>query len=146
MFCTNCGKEIDDKAAVCTHCGVPVKKANKSSKTWVIVPVMIIILFVIAIIGLDENNGSVAESKNVSKESSQKRSRLLNLVEDGVAGMVADNEIKKFEIANRNGDKMTACLSAGVVKAAFLEAKNEAEFKKWRDIEKKTCRAVGVDF
>lgn len=25
MFCKNCGKEIDDKAAVCIHCGVPVK-------------------------------------------------------------------------------------------------------------------------
>ena len=22
MFCKNCGKEIDDKAAVCIHCGV----------------------------------------------------------------------------------------------------------------------------
>ena len=22
MFCKNCGKEIDDKAAVCVHCGV----------------------------------------------------------------------------------------------------------------------------
>ncbi len=24
MFCKNCGKEIDDKAAVCIHCGVAV--------------------------------------------------------------------------------------------------------------------------
>ena len=24
MFCRNCGKEIDDKAAVCIHCGVSV--------------------------------------------------------------------------------------------------------------------------
>jgi len=22
MFCRNCGKEIDDKAAICIHCGV----------------------------------------------------------------------------------------------------------------------------
>lgn len=22
MFCKNCGKEIDDKAAICIHCGV----------------------------------------------------------------------------------------------------------------------------
>lgn len=22
MFCKNCGKEIDDKAAICVHCGV----------------------------------------------------------------------------------------------------------------------------
>ncbi|MDZ4907450.1 zinc-ribbon domain-containing protein, partial [Clostridium perfringens] len=23
MFCKNCGKEIDDKASICVHCGVP---------------------------------------------------------------------------------------------------------------------------
>ena len=23
MFCTNCGKEIDDQAVICVHCGVP---------------------------------------------------------------------------------------------------------------------------
>ena len=25
MYCRNCGKEIDDKAAVCIHCGVATK-------------------------------------------------------------------------------------------------------------------------
>lgn len=28
MFCKNCGKEIDDKAAICPHCGVQVKSLN----------------------------------------------------------------------------------------------------------------------
>lgn len=23
MFCTNCGEQIDDKAVICVHCGVP---------------------------------------------------------------------------------------------------------------------------
>ena len=23
MYCTNCGKQIDDRAVVCVHCGVP---------------------------------------------------------------------------------------------------------------------------
>lgn len=27
MFCSNCGKEIDDKASVCIHCGVSTKLA-----------------------------------------------------------------------------------------------------------------------
>lgn len=26
MYCRNCAKEIDDKAAVCIHCGVPPKQ------------------------------------------------------------------------------------------------------------------------
>ena len=34
MFCNNCGKEIDDDAKFCMHCGKPieVKKAKKVSK------------------------------------------------------------------------------------------------------------------
>lgn len=29
MFCKNCGKEIDDRAAICPACGVPVQGADK---------------------------------------------------------------------------------------------------------------------
>ena len=28
MFCSNCGKEIDDKAVVCIHCGCAVNNSN----------------------------------------------------------------------------------------------------------------------
>ncbi len=30
MFCKNCGKEIDDKAAICTYCGVATKNETSS--------------------------------------------------------------------------------------------------------------------
>jgi len=30
MFCSNCGKEIDDKAVVCVHCGVPTHNFTHS--------------------------------------------------------------------------------------------------------------------
>lgn len=35
MFCRNCGKEIDDNAAVCIHCGVATANidANKAGST-----------------------------------------------------------------------------------------------------------------
>lgn len=31
MFCRNCGKEIDDQAAVCVHCGVLVQDVNRQN-------------------------------------------------------------------------------------------------------------------
>ncbi len=34
MFCKNCGKEIDDKAAVCVHCGVATNN-SPNEKSWV---------------------------------------------------------------------------------------------------------------
>ena len=30
MFCKNCGKEIDDNAYVCPHCGVKIDKSSDS--------------------------------------------------------------------------------------------------------------------
>ncbi|MBU0997757.1 MAG: TM2 domain-containing protein [Firmicutes bacterium] len=36
MYCSNCGKEIDDKAAICIHCGVPTnhyKNVNTQDMT-----------------------------------------------------------------------------------------------------------------
>ena len=31
MFCHHCGKEIDDNAVVCVHCGVETKNLNKQN-------------------------------------------------------------------------------------------------------------------
>lgn len=30
MYCRNCGKEIDDKAVICVHCGVPTDNMSYS--------------------------------------------------------------------------------------------------------------------
>ena len=35
MFCKNCGKEIDDKAAICVHCGVNIKNSQSEGKSWI---------------------------------------------------------------------------------------------------------------
>lgn len=32
MFCHHCGKEIEDNAIVCVHCGVETKNYNKNDK------------------------------------------------------------------------------------------------------------------
>lgn len=29
MYCKNCGKEIDNKAVICVHCGVPTGEKNE---------------------------------------------------------------------------------------------------------------------
>ncbi len=33
MYCTNCGKEIDDKAVVCIHCGVATGNMRQQPQT-----------------------------------------------------------------------------------------------------------------
>jgi len=36
MFCYNCGKEIDDKAVVCIHCGVATNNMKKDEQPIII--------------------------------------------------------------------------------------------------------------
>lgn len=55
MFCSNCGKEIDDKAIVCIHCGCELKPkfdTYEAKKHWAIWlnPVVFSILFIWTII------------------------------------------------------------------------------------------------
>lgn len=37
MFCYNCGKEIDEKAVVCVHCGVETKNMNQKEDKNIII-------------------------------------------------------------------------------------------------------------
>jgi len=33
MFCNNCGKQIDDNAVICVHCGVSTKNRTSSNES-----------------------------------------------------------------------------------------------------------------
>lgn len=54
MFCKNCGKEIDDKAAICIYCGVSTSYNEKPQQetTNVLAIVGFILSFFISIAGL----------------------------------------------------------------------------------------------
>ena len=36
MFCQHCGKEVNDKAVVCVHCGCPLSAPSKSRALYVV--------------------------------------------------------------------------------------------------------------
>ena len=64
MFCYNCGKEIDDKAVVCVHCGVETKnmKSNDDRRNIVI------------------NNSASASSSNPNMKVRKKYNLLIDLI------------------------------------------------------------------
>lgn len=61
-----------------------------------------------------------------------------------IENKVARDSVEQYEIAKRQGDPMMVCVQAGMVSAAWLQAKNEAEYKKWKDIEKDDCKKAGL--
>ncbi len=57
---------------------------------------------------------------------------------------VAEDAIKQYEIAKRSGSDLDAYTQASYVAAAFLQANDEANYKKWKEIEKEEANKIGL--
>lgn len=71
MFCSNCGKNIDDKAAVCIHCGAPTANfggkapvdPNESPNSGFVVLAILVPVFGIVMGIIETNNGKKRAGK-----------------------------------------------------------------------------------
>lgn len=61
-----------------------------------------------------------------------------------IHNQVADDAVKQYEIAKRQGDKIQIYVQAGMVSAAYLQAQDETNYNKWKEIEKDAARAAGM--
>ena len=52
-----------------------------------------------------------------------------------ISNKVANDAVEKYEIVARQGDKTQMYVQAGMCAAAFLQAKDEANYDKWKAIE-----------
>jgi len=57
---------------------------------------------------------------------------------------VAADAVKQYNIAKSSGKAMDACVQAGLVSAAYLQAKDQGNYQSWKAIEDSDCRAAGV--
>ena len=64
MFCKNCGREIDDKAIICPHCGVEARGGSCVTQGNIIAIVGFILSFFIALAGLICSIIGYKKSKN----------------------------------------------------------------------------------
>lgn len=69
---------------------------------------------------------------------------LFFLMGGGIEKKVANDSIDQYNMVKRNGSLIDACVHAGIVAAAFLQAKDESSYQKWKDIEESDCRLAGV--
>lgn len=70
----------------------------------------------------------------------QKAHEDLNKIEN----QVAEDVVTQYEIAKRQGDKMQIYIRAGLVAEAYLQAKDEGNYNKWKDIEKQAAVDAGM--
>jgi len=57
---------------------------------------------------------------------------------------VSSDAVAQYGIAKRNGAKMDICVHAGFVAAAFMQAKDEANYRQWKQTETVDCAAAGL--
>ena len=57
---------------------------------------------------------------------------------------VASDAVQEYQIAKRQGDPMQICVQAGLVSAAYLQAKDETNYRIWKETEHQDCAAVGI--
>jgi hypothetical protein len=61
-----------------------------------------------------------------------------------IENQVAQDAVEQYEITKRGGDAMDIYIHASLVSAAFLQAKDEVNYKKWKEIEKQEAKNAGV--
>lgn len=63
-----------------------------------------------------------------------------------IQNQVAVDAEAQYDIAKRQGDPTQCYVQAGLVAAAYLQAKDEANYNKWKAIEQEEAKRAGVDF
>ena len=69
------------------------------------------------------------------------------LVENQMAQIekkVAEDTVQQYNIAKNQGNKLQTCVQAGMVSAAYLQAKDQTNYNKWKKIERSDCKAAGM--
>ena len=56
---------------------------------------------------------------------------------------VAKDAVHEYDIVKRHGSRMDICVEAGLVSAAFRQAKDEDKYKVWKAKEQQECAAAG---
>lgn len=63
---------------------------------------------------------------------------------DKIYYQVVQDTVDQYNIAKKQGDAMQICVQAGLVSAAYLQAKNQEKYNEWKSIEKADCRVAGL--
>ncbi len=132
--CRECKKEISSDADVCPLCGK--KSPHGRSKIVIFGGGLLGLVFGLTAIGMLSGGAE----RTVERHAEQEGARIMGDVQK----QVANDAVAQYEIAKRNNDPVQVCVQAGMVAAAFLQAKDEPNFNKWKAVEKADCGRAGL--
>lgn len=120
MNCKKCNKEVTKDMNICPYCGTNLKSNPKSIALGCLTSLGVIIAIFIL-------TGILSDTSITSIENK-----------------VAEDAVTQYNIAKSQGDKMQICVQAGIVSAAYLQAKDQENYNKWKTTEKADCTAAGL--
>ena len=123
--CKACGAAMSRKAEACPKCGHPNKEASHLSGSQVLGAL------VLAGIAIWWFSGGGFDSQVASDMAK---------IED----QVATDAVNQYNIAKRQGDPIQICVQAGMVSAAYLQAKDESNYQTWKRTEAEDCKRAGI--
>jgi hypothetical protein len=121
--CHECGNEVSSEAETCPKCGVtPKSKTNTASA---IIGLAVAGLAVWYFFGGGLEQQAAVDMAKIEQQ-------------------VAVDAVKQYRLAKQNGGAIDLCVHAGMVSAAYLQAKDEANYKSWKKTEKSDCSKAGM--
>lgn len=69
---------------------------------------------------------------------------LLFFIGGGIENKVAKDAEAQYSIAARNGTAIDRCVHAGMVAAAYVQAKDETSYRIWKSRESSDCEIAGI--
>lgn len=127
--CSECKREISSDANPCPACG---KKSPHGPSAVVVLGGGFLTLLVFGL-------GVMQMAAPLSGPNGA----LVEAAESDVEQKIARDAVAEYEIAKRSGDATQTCAHAGMVTAAFLQAQDEANYRRWLQTEKDDCNAAG---
>ena len=124
--CRECKNDVSDSAASCPHCGVAHPVAN--SPTNVGRAVMAAVMM--AGFGWFFFGGGLQQQAAADMQD--------------LTNQVASDFEQQYRIARQSGSAIDRCVHAGIVAAAYLQAKDDASYARWKATESADCAAAGV--